>query len=77
MLFGFQNYVLQREREGENLLFCDFYIIISQIFPETFIEIPQVVQKILRFFHSMLPIFIDFLSFLTFACFKETNDVSM
>ena len=35
-------------------IFVNFNIIISHIFPETFIEIPQVVQKISRFSTSIL-----------------------
>ena len=36
-------------REGQILIFVTFNIIISHIFPENFIKIPQVVQKIWRF----------------------------
>ena len=43
-LWFFQNYIFQRK--GEALLFVTFYIIISHIFPENFIEIPELVQKI-------------------------------
>ena len=42
-------------------------IIISPIFPENFIEIPQVVQKIWRFSPSILTIFTNFLDFLSFT----------
>ena len=34
------------ERQGEPLLFGTFNIVISYTFPENFIEIPQVIQKI-------------------------------
>ena len=61
--------------ESETLFFLDFNIIISHIFPENFIEIPQVFQKIWRL--SLLSIFINFLDFLTFPCYKETYDVSL
>ena len=54
---------------------CCFYIIISHIFPENFIEVLQVVQKICRFFSPILTALINFLDFLTFPCFKETTDV--
>ena len=40
----------------------------------------QVVQKIWRISLSILPIFINFekfLDFLTFSCYRETNDVSL
>ena len=46
-------------------VFCDFNIIRSHIFPENFIEIPLVVQKIWRFSFSILTNFIDFSDFLT------------
>ena len=36
----------ERYRESETLLFCDFNIIISHVFPENFTDIAQVVQKI-------------------------------
>ena len=52
-----------------------FNIIISHIFPENFIEVLQVVQKICRFFSPILTALINFLDFLTFPCFKETTDV--
>ena len=45
-----------------------FNIIISHIFPDDFIEHPQVVHKISGFPPSILTIFIDFLDFLTFHC---------
>ena len=60
--------------------FVTFNIIISHIFPENFIEIPQVVQKIWRISLSILAVFIDFrrfLDFLIFPCYRETNDVSL
>ena len=52
-------------------------IIISHIFPENFIEIPQVVQKIWRIFLSILAISINFSDLLTFPYYKETNNVSL
>ena len=39
---------------------------LSHVFPENFIEILQVVQKILRFSLSIITIFVDFSDFLTF-----------
>ena len=65
------------ERQGEPLLFGIFNIIISDTFPENFIEIPQVIQKIRRFSSSILTIFIFFSDFLTFPCCKETDNVSI
>ena len=41
-------------------------IILKHIFPENFIEFPEVVQKIWRN-----------LEFLTLHCYKETNDISL
>ena len=43
--------------------FVTFNIFISHIFPENFIEIPQVVQKIWTISMSILAIFIDFHQF--------------
>ena len=71
----FQKRVLWRE--GETLLFLTFNIIINLIFPENFIELPQVVRKIWRFSPSILTIFINFSEFLTFPFYKETNVVSI
>ena len=51
-------------------------IIISHIFPENLIEFPQVLQKIWRFYPSILPIFINCLDFSIFTCYRETNDVT-
>ena len=57
------------------VFFVTFNAIISHIFLKNFIEIPQVVQNILRFSPTKLSIFIDCL--LTLPCYKETNDVSI
>ena len=43
-LWFFEKYIFQRE--GETLFFFTFYITISHIFPESFIEISEVVQKL-------------------------------
>ena len=62
----------------ENVKLCflrTFNIIISYIFPEYFIEIHQDSQKIWIFISSILTIFINFLDFLGFTCYKNTNDV--
>ena len=42
-----------------------YLLILRHIFPENFIKVPQVVQKMRRFSCS---IFIDFSGFLTFSC---------
>ena len=65
-------------REGVKFcFFVTFNIIIGHIFPENFIKIPLIVQKIWRFTLSALTIFIDISDFLTFPCYKETNDPSI
>ena len=46
-------------------------IFISHDFPENVIETLQVVQKIWRFFLSLLTIFINSLDFFTFPCYKK------
>ena len=50
--------------------FVTFNVLISYIFPEAFIEIPQVVQKISRFSSSILTNFY-ILDFLTFLCYNK------
>ena len=72
--WGFSKNAFSGERVNP-CFFVTFNIIASHIFPEDFIEIPQVIQKVLRFSSSILTIFIDFLNFLTFPCYKETNNV--
>ena len=52
-------------------------IIISYIFPENFIEIYQVSQKIWVFISLILIIFVNILDIFTFTCYKATNDVSI
>ena len=74
-LSGFSKNVFSTERV-KHCFFVTFNVI-SHIFPESFIEIFQVVHKIWRFSSSVLAIFINFLDFLTFPCYKETNDVSI
>ena len=54
----------ERESERETLVFVTFNIVISHVFHETFIEIPQVVQKICSLVSSMLIVFINFQRFL-------------
>ena len=58
-------------------LFVTFNIIISHIFLENFIKIPQVVLKIGRFSPSILTVFINYSEFLIFPCYKETNVVNI
>ena len=71
---GFFKNLSSRERM-KPWLFVAFKIVISHIFPENFIEILQDVQNIWRFYPSTLFIFIHFSDFLTFPCYKETDDV--
>ena len=49
-----------------------FNIIISCIFRENFIAIPEAVQKLRRFCSSISTTFTNFSDFLTFPCYKET-----
>ena len=64
-------------KRGWNSAFFVASNVWSPIFPENFIEISQVVQRIWRISLSILAIFIFFfLNFLTFPCYKETSDVS-
>ena len=46
-------------------------IIIIHVFPEKFIKISQVFQKIQRFSSSILTFFVTFLDFLAFPCYRE------
>ena len=73
---AFSKYVSSKERV-KAWFFVTFNIIISHIFPENFIEITQVVQNLWRISLSILAIFINFLDFLTFPFYKETNDASL
>ena len=56
---GFAKNVSSKE-QVKPWFFVTFNIIISYIFPENFIEITLVVQKISIIFLSMLAVFIDF-----------------
>ena len=73
---GFSKNVFSRGKVKPTF-FVTFNTIASHNFPENFIEIPQVVQKIWRFYPSTLTIFVDFSDFLTFLCWKEPNDISV
>ena len=73
-VFFSKMYLLKKGRRPGFLWF--FNIIISHIFTVKGIEILQTVQKIWRFSPSTLTIFINFLDFLTFPCYKETNDAT-
>ena len=64
--WGFSKNVLFRERVRA-LLFVTFNI---DNFPETYVGIYQLVQKVWRFCSSVLYIFISFSDFLTFPCCK-------
>ena len=55
--------------EGGFFVTCD--IMISYIFSESVIEIPQVAQKIWRFYSTIIAIFENFLHFWTFHCHKK------
>ena len=50
-------------RESETLIFVTFNVIIIHIFPENFVEIPQVFWTIWRLSPSILTIFVDTLHF--------------
>ena len=65
------------QKKGWNLnFFFTFNIILSQIFPEHLIKISQVVQRIWRFFVSLLAIFINFHQFFwLFWHFLFTNNL--
>ena len=65
------------QRKVEVWFLVTFNIIMCHIVPENFIEIPQVVQKLLKFSSSTLTIFTSFSDFLAFSCYKEANDLSM
>ena len=73
---GFSKIVFSRGRV-KPCFFVTFNVIIRLIFPENFIKIPQVVQKISRASSSTSLIFVNFPNFLTFPCYKQTNDVSI
>ena len=68
---GVSKNLFSRERV-EPCLFVTFKIMISYLFPENLIKIPQVFQKIWRFPLSILTMFIGFLDFLTYPHCKET-----
>ena len=74
--YGFSKNVYSRERMKPWSL-VTFNFIASYIFPENLIEIPEIFQKIWIFSPPILTIFINFLDFLTFLCYKETNGVSI
>ena len=73
---GFSKKVFSRERV-KPCFFVTLNIIISHVFPENFIEIPQVVQKIWIFSPSILTVFIDFSDFSHFVVVKKTNAVNI
>ena len=54
-----------------------FNIIVSDIFPENFIETYHVVKNILKFLSSVLAIFANFLIFFTFTCCRKLYDISI
>ena len=62
---GFSKIVSSKQKV-KPWFFVTFKIIIRHIFPENFIEIPQVVQKLWRISLSILAIFINFYQFFGF-----------
>ena len=54
-----------------------FNMIISEIFPENFIEIHHVDQMIWGLFSSIFAIFANFLDFFDIYLLQKTNDVSI
>ena len=64
---GFLKDVFSKERVKPSS-FVTFNLILRHIFPENFIEFPQVGQKIWE--NS----FINFFDYLTLPCYKETNE---
>ena len=73
-LWFLQNYILYREDKAM------VFVITRHIFPKNCIEVLQVIRKICRFSSSMfffVTIFINILDFLTFPCWRQTNDVSI
>ena len=76
---GFSKNVSSIERV-KPWVFVTFHIIISHMYPEHFIEITQVVQKLWRMSLSILAIFIDFYRFSGFSdisLLQKTNCVSL
>ena len=73
---GFSKNVFSRERT-KTCYFVIFNIIKSHIFPENVIEIPQIFQKIWKFYSSMLIILTNFSACLRSPYCKETNDASI
>ena len=72
-LWSFQKCIFSTK--GEALFFMTFNVFVSHIFPENFIKIPPVIQKISRSPPSIFIILIKFTDFVTFPCYIETNDV--
>ena len=52
----------ERERESEALFFVTLHLW-SYIFPENFIEISQIIQKIWTFYSSILTVFVNYFVF--------------
>ena len=73
---SFSKNVFSRERV--NLcFFVTFNVIVSHIFHENLIEVSPVIWKIWRTSSSLLTIFIKFLDFSIFYCYKKANDISI
>ena len=74
---GFFKNSLFRERV-KPCFFVTFNLIISQIFPESFIDNNGSEDMMIFIFDvKVLTIFVNFSDFLAFWCYKETNDVSI
>ena len=78
---GFSKKVYLLKRWSNLVFFMTFNITLRRIFPENFIEFPQVVQKILKIYLSILANFHQFSSifwiFWHYLLTKKTNDVSL
>ena len=76
-LCGFSKNLSSKERL-KPWFFETFNIIISGIFPEISLKFLKSFRKYEEFFcqyYLFSSIFIEYLDFLTFLCYKETNDV--
>ena len=74
---GFSKIVFCRNRKKPcfswDFFFNIPFLIPSHIPPESFTEIPSVIQEIWRFYSSILPIFINFLDFFDITLLQMYN----
>ena len=63
--------------EGVRVCFLVTFNIMCYNFPENFIEIHQVSQKLGIFTSSILTIVVSFFYIFTFTCYKKFNDISI